>query len=74
MSVGHVHGWRGIVRASPPSQTTVVEHGLTKSQAAWWDPLDIWGQWSECLKKMPGLIIDTENDEHVKAYQQAMNS
>jgi hypothetical protein len=71
-SLGHLHGWHGIVQSLRVSQRTVIEHGLIKAKAVWWKPLEIWDRWDECLKKTLPSIFEQAIHESAAAYWQAM--
>jgi hypothetical protein len=71
-SMGHLHGWRGIVQSFPASQRTGVEQGLIKAKAVWWKPLEIWEHWSECLKKTLPSIFEPGLHSSAAAYWQAL--
>jgi hypothetical protein len=72
-SVGHLHGWRGIVRTFPASQKTTIEQGLTKTMAVWWNPVEIWEAWTACLTETLPFIFEPNNDPIVAAYSLAMS-
>jgi hypothetical protein len=71
-SMGHLHGWRGIVQSFPVSQRTAVEQGLIKAKAMWWKPLEIWEHWGECLKKTLPSVFEPGLHSSAAAYWQAM--
>ena len=45
MSVGHLHGWRGILQTFPKQARLSMEKVLAKATAPWWDPTDVWNAW-----------------------------
>ena len=73
-SVGHLHGWRGIVQTFPPSQKATIEEGLMKTLAVWWNPLMIWDSWAQRVKETLPSIFEPKNDPHVAAYCLAMKA
>jgi hypothetical protein len=74
-AVGHLHGRRGIVGTFPASQKTLIEGGLIKAVATWWNPVAIWEHWSECLTKSLHSLVE-HDDAHgsAAAYSLAMKA
>lgn len=76
MSVGHLHGWRGIVRTFPKAVRKQREKELMKTCAPWWDPAELWEDWGQCLKTtLPSLFTPpAAMDGAALAYLQSMEA
>ena len=76
MSVGHLHGWRGIVRTFDKDMRKQREKELIKTCAPWWDPAEVWEGWVERLKStLPSLFTPPAMmDGAVVAYLQSLDA
>jgi hypothetical protein len=56
MSVGHLHGWHGILNVFPKAMRLALEKAYEKTCAGWWDPTAVWNGWGQHLAEtMPSI-------------------
>ena len=75
MALGHLGGWKGILRSFPSSAWLTYDKAFASICADWWDSAAIWEEWTQTLKPVVPSAYTPSGalDGAALAYDQAMN-